>query len=92
MPTKKYLIKLTEEEHKTILNLLDITLNFPMRDRTQGLDGERWILESNLYQKMMFSIWTPLYHTEKRGYANLIQLEGYLRFLEEKYDKLSIKA
>lgn len=73
---------LSENQRDRILLLLDSAVtNMPLRDKTVAPDGTIWKLESRIYQEVTFSVWTPTYKMEERGYTHLIALENYLNQL-----------
>lgn len=76
-------IKINENEFENIRDLLDKALHMPVRDSGIGPDGTYWILSSNMYQEVRYSIWTPEIDTEERGYTDLLALQAYLAKLGE---------
>jgi len=70
-------IELTQEEYSTLVIKLEKALEFP-KDKTRGMDGDTWMLESSLYQYTAVAFWEPENQTDKRGLVNFVNLKNYL--------------
>ncbi|WP_152996256.1 hypothetical protein [Pseudoalteromonas sp. H105] len=73
-------IELTEEQYSKLVSKLEKALVFP-KDKTLGMDGDTWMLESSLYQYTAVAFWEPEYQTDKRGLVNFVSLKNYLKQL-----------
>jgi hypothetical protein len=72
-------IPLTKEQHAKAIELLEVCLTtLPQSDRTLGLDGTTWVLETTAFQYLKTIIWEPEIDTAERGYSGLFELRNYL--------------
>ncbi|MCF6441750.1 hypothetical protein L1077_20135 [Pseudoalteromonas luteoviolacea] len=70
-------IELTEEQYSTLVSKLEKALEFP-KDKTRGMDGDTWMLESSLYQYTAVAFWEPEHKTDQRGLEGFVKLKNYL--------------
>jgi len=77
--TEQKQIRLTLSEYQNLYSHYEKSLQYNPLDKTMGLDGSCWCLESQLgfsYTKGCF--WTPSHNPEKRGLDGLYQLGVHL--------------
>lgn len=76
-------VELTEGEYSSLLLMLEKALEFP-KDKTRGVDGDTWMLESSLYQYTAVAFWEPGVQTGERGLGSFVKLKEFLAHLSSK--------
>ncbi len=74
-------ILLDDVEYEVFKDRLKSAFSFKFGDDIDVTDGERWCIESDMYQTFKACIGTPWYKAEERGYVELIEFRDYLESL-----------
>ncbi|NQZ90676.1 MAG: hypothetical protein HRT54_24220 [Colwellia sp.] len=73
-------LELSEHEENQFIGAYLDAIDFPLDDELGHSikDGERWIIDSSLFQRLNIEISTPNYETKKRGYVALLDFKAYM--------------